>query len=176
MRSDNRAPTDQVATTLRPGSGTASSAEQAGAAARRTTATATRMTMVALAACFTIGLMGGVAARPAAAVTISWVTVGDPGNTADTTGDPNPAGAVAESFRIMTYEWTNTQYVDFLNAVDPDGLNPQGIYNVNMGSDARGGISYTGGNAAGSKYAARTNMGDKPVNYVSWFDAARVSN
>jgi hypothetical protein len=113
---------------------------------------------------------------PAHAVTINWVTVGDPGNTADTTGDPNPAGAVADAFRIMKYEWTNSQYVDFLNAVDPDGLNPQGIYNATMGSNARGGISFTSGNAAGSKYAARTNMGDKPVNYVSWFDAARVAN
>jgi formylglycine-generating enzyme required for sulfatase activity len=45
-----------------------------------------------------------------------------------------------------------------------------------MGSDARGGISFTSGNASGSKYAVRSNMGDKPVNYVSWFDAARVSN
>jgi formylglycine-generating enzyme required for sulfatase activity len=32
------------------------------------------------------------------------------------------------------------------------------------------------GNTAGSKYAAKTNMGDRPVNYVSWFDAARVAN
>ncbi len=113
---------------------------------------------------------------PAHAGTIDWVTVGDPGNTADTTGDPNPAGAVADSFQIMKYEWTNSQYVDFLNAVDPDGLNPQGIYSASMGSNARGGISFTSGSAAGSKYAARTNMGDKPVNYVSWFDAARVAN
>ena len=40
-------------------------------------------------------------AVPAHAVTIDWVTVGDPGNTADTTGLPNPAGAVATSFQIM---------------------------------------------------------------------------
>jgi hypothetical protein len=44
---------------------------------------------------------------PAHAVTIDWVTVGDPGNTADTTGEPNPAGAVATSFQIMKYEFTN---------------------------------------------------------------------
>jgi hypothetical protein len=44
-----------------------------------------------------------------------------------------------------------------------------------MGSNARGGITRSG--ASGSyTYATRTNMGDKPVNYVSWFDAARVSN
>ncbi len=117
-------------------------------------------------------------ATPARAelVTIDWVTVGDPGNAADTTGNPNPAGAVADAFRIMKFEWTNSQYVQFLNAVDPDGLNPQDIYNASMGSNARGGISFTSGNSPGSKYAARTNMGDKPVNYVTWFDAARVAN
>jgi formylglycine-generating enzyme required for sulfatase activity len=45
-----------------------------------------------------------------------------------------------------------------------------------MGNDIRGGISFTSGAASGSKYAVKSNMGDKPVNYVSWFDAARVAN
>jgi len=120
-------------------------------------------------------LLGSLAA-PARAVTIDMVTVGDPGNTADTTGQPNPAGAVADSFQIMKYEFTNQQYTDFLNSVDASGTNPNSVYNANMDSDARGGISFTSGNASGSKYAVKTNMGDKPVNYVSWFDAARVSN
>jgi formylglycine-generating enzyme len=105
---------------------------------------------------------------------IDWVTVGDPGNTADTA--PAGYGAVATSFQIMKYEWTNSQYVDFLNSVDANGANPNSVYNTSMGSDARGGISFTSGAASGSKYAARSSMGDKPVNYVSWFDAARVSN
>ncbi len=109
---------------------------------------------------------------PAHAVTIDWVTAGDPGNAADTTG----YGAVADSFQILKYEWTNSQYVQFLNAVDPNGTNPNSIYNGSMGSDARGGISFTSGNTQGTKYAARANMGDKPVNFVSWFDAARVAN
>jgi formylglycine-generating enzyme len=120
-------------------------------------------------------LLGSLAA-PARALTIDWVTVGDPGNTADTTGDPNPAGAVADEFQIMKFEFTNQQYTDFLNSVDPDGNNPNSVYNANMGVGFRGGISFTSGNASGSKYAIRPNMGDKPVNFVSWFDAARVSN
>jgi len=123
-------------------------------------------------------LMVGVAALigslavPAYAVTIDWRTVGDPGNTADTT----TYGAVADSFQIMKYEFTNQQYTEFLNSVDPNGTNPNSVYNTNQGSNARGGISFTSGNASGSKYATKTNMGDKPVNYVSWWDAARVSN
>jgi formylglycine-generating enzyme len=118
-----------------------------------------------------------LAASPAhaAPMAIDMVTVGDPGNTADTTGDPNPAGAVADAFRIMKYEWTNQQYTDFLNSVDANGTNPNSVYNTNMGSNARGGITNTG-TTNGSRYATKPNMGDKPVNFVSWFDAARVSN
>ena len=102
------------------------------------------------------------------AVTIDWVTVGDPGNTADTTGDPNPAGAVAASFQIMKFEFTNAHYKDFLNFVA--ATDTYRLYNANMGSNARGGITRSG--ASGSyTYAVKSNMGDKPVNYVSWFDA-----
>jgi formylglycine-generating enzyme required for sulfatase activity len=105
-----------------------------------------------------------------------FVTVGDPGNTADTIG--GGLGAVSQTFDIMKFEFTNQQYVQFLNSVDANGTNPNSIYNASMGGTAghRGGISFTSGAAAGSKYAVRLNMGNKPVNWVSWFDAARVSN
>ena len=107
----------------------------------------------------------------AALITIDWVTVGDPGNAAD------PAqggyGAVADSFRIMKFEFQNSQYAAFLNAVA--ATDPYSLYNANMGSNARGGITRSG--LSGSyTYTVRTTMGDKPVNYVSWFDAARVAN
>ena len=117
-------------------------------------------------------LLGSLAFSAHAQVTLDMVTVGDPGNTADTT----TYGAVATSFQIMKYEFTNRQYTDFLNSVDANGTNPYSVYDAIMGSNARGGISFTSGASIGSKYAARPNMGDKPVNYVSWFDAARVSN
>jgi formylglycine-generating enzyme required for sulfatase activity len=102
---------------------------------------------------------------------IEWATVGDPGNTADT--DPAGYGAVATSFQIMKYEYTNQLYTDFLNSVA--ATDTYSLYNTNMGSNARGGISRSGSSGAYT-YSAKTNMGDKPVNYVSWFDAARVSN
>ncbi len=120
-----------------------------------------------------------MAASCAHAVTIDWVTVGDPGNAGGTlvySGTAMTFGAVAQSFRIMKYEWTNSQYTEFLNAVDPQGTNPNSIWNSSMGSDPRGGISFNSGNANGSKYAVSSNMADKPVNFVSWFDAARVAN
>ena len=98
-----------------------------------------------------------------------WMTVGDPGNAADTTG----YGAVAESFRIMKYEFTNQQYTTFLNSAAKTDTNS--LFNENMGSDPRGGITRKGSSGSFT-YELKPNMGDKPVNYVSWFDAARLSN
>ena len=105
-------------------------------------------------------------------ISIEWVTVGNPWNANDTTG----YGAVSEEYRIMKFEFTNSQYAAFLNAVDPAGTNPNAIYVTQMGGSARGGISFTSGNVAGNKYAVLSSKGDKPVNDVSWWNAARVSN
>ena len=114
-------------------------------------------------------LLGSLAVSTHAQVTLDMVTVGDPGNTADDT----TYGAVADAFQIMKFEFTNSQYTNFLNSVA--ATDTYSLYNASMGSQARGGITQSG--ASGSyTYATKTNMGDKPVNYVSWFDAARVSN
>ena len=53
--------------------------------------------------------------------------------------------------------------------------NPNVIYQTVMESNARGGIKQSGA-SPNFTYAVKTNMGDKPVNYVRWFDAARVAN
>jgi len=108
-------------------------------------------------------------------IVLDWVTVGDPGNTAETVS-ANSLGDVATEYQIMKYEFTNSNYVAFLNAVDPTGSNTLSLYNANMHSQRQGGISLVAGNPDGSKYVTKTNMGSKPVNYVSWFDAARVAN
>ena len=120
---------------------------------------------------FSVGvaaLLGSLAVS-AHAVTLDMVTVSDPGNTADDT----TYGAVADSFQIMKYEWTNSQYTDFLNSVA--ATDTYSLYNASMGSNARGGITRSGSSGSYT-YAAKTNMGDKPVNYVDWFAAARVSD
>ena len=113
----------------------------------------------------------------AASVTIDYVSVGHAGNAADSTG----YGAVAYAYQIGKYEVTNAQYTAFLNAVNPTGsgtggVGPNGIYNTNMGSNSRGGITYTPDAVSGAKYTIRTSMGDKPVNFVSWYDSARFTN
>ena len=101
---------------------------------------------------------------------ISFVTVGDAGNAADaTTG----YGAVGYKFQIQKFEFTNAEYVEFLKAVG--GSNPNGIYSSSMAIDPRGGIRQSG-DSPNFTYAVKANMGDKPVNYVRWFEAARVAN
>jgi formylglycine-generating enzyme required for sulfatase activity len=116
-----------------------------------------------------------LATKLPAAVTIDWVDVGYAGNAADpATG--SLYGAVAYDYKIGKYEVTNAQYTAFLNAVDPSGANANGIYEAAMGSDARGGITFSSGSANGTKYTIRSSMGDKPVNYVGWYDAARFAN
>jgi formylglycine-generating enzyme len=121
--------------------------------------------------CVGVAALLGSLAFPANAISIDWVTVGDPGNVADTT--PGGFGAVTDSFRIMKYEFTNQQYTAFLNSVA--ATDTYALYNTYMGSEPIGGITRSGSSGSYT-YSVKSNMGDKPVNYVSWFDAARVSN
>jgi len=123
-------------------------------------------------------LLGSLAVSAHAQVTLDMVTVGNPGNANDTGGTRN--GAVAYSYQIGKYDVTIGQYASFLNAVDPNGTNPNGIYNRSMATDLNiAGISYTSGASTGSKYAVISNGGNssnRPITYVSWFDAARFAN
>lgn len=108
-------------------------------------------------------------------VSMSWSVVGNAGNAVDpgTSFGSLRFGAVGYEYRIGTYEVTNAQYAAFLNAVA--ATDPNGLYNTFMSADSRGGITRSG--SAGSyTYAVKANMGNKPVNYVSWYDAARMSN
>jgi sulfatase modifying factor 1 len=110
------------------------------------------------------------------AVTIDWVTVGNPGN------DPDPAtgslyGDVNYEFRMAKYLVTIQQYTDFLNAVA--ATDPFGLYNENMALDLNvAGISRSGTSGEYS-YSVINNggpSGSRPITYVSWFDAARFAN
>jgi len=114
----------------------------------------------------------------ASMITLDWVTVGNAGNANDTGGTFN--GAVNYEYQIGKYDVTIGQYTAFLNAADPNGTNPNDIYNASMGTDLNiAGISYTSGASAGAKYSVINNGGDssnRPITYVSWFDAARFAN
>ena len=109
------------------------------------------------------------------------VTIGNPGNTSDPrTG----SGSVNSTFLIGKYEVTIQQYCDFLNAVASS--DPHQLYNPNMATDlniagiARSGspgsyrysvIAPSGVNPKGAR-----SPGNRPIAYVSWFDAARFAN
>jgi hypothetical protein len=101
------------------------------------------------------------------------VPVGNAGNVGDVMGNPGLAGTVDYAYRIGKYEVTNAQYVAFLNAVAIS--DPNGLYHTSMGSDPRGGIERSGESGAFT-YAVKIHMGDKPVNYVIWYHAARFCN
>lgn len=115
----------------------------------------------------------GISGAEAQLITMPTVTVGNIGNAADTSG----YGAVAYSYNIGTYEVTNTQYTAFLNAVAATTTDPfrLSLYNPLMGSQVFGGITRTGSTGSYS-YATKSGFENKPVNYVSFWDAARFAN
>lgn len=109
-----------------------------------------------------------VALPSASAVTIPTVPVGNAPNAADTTG----YGAVGNGYRIGTTEVSNAQYAEFLNA--KAASDPLALYNTSMGSGF-GGITQSGFSGSFT-YAAIAGRGNKPVNWVSWYDSIRFAN
>lgn len=108
-------------------------------------------------------------------VTFDWATVGNAGNQ----NDPrftNGIGGVTYEYRISKTDVTNSQYVEFLNAVDPTGGNTLDLYKSNMATQSAGGVQYLSGNAIGSKYQVRAGRNENPVVYVSWLSSARFMN
>ena len=84
--------------------------------------------------------------------TIDFVTIGNPDNPADTTGDPNPAGTVLYEYRIGKYE-ISREMVEKANAAGGLGLTLSPMAFV----------------AGGPRPAM-------PATEVSWNEAARFTN
>lgn len=110
-------------------------------------------------------------AASASAVTIDWTFVSDPGNACEAQA-PGCFGHVPYGYTIGTYEVTNAQYAEFLNAKAVS--DPLGLYNTNM-SSGFGGITRSGfpGSFTYTAIAGRESM---PVNFVSFYDALRFAN
>ena len=112
----------------------------------------------------------------AQAIDLATVPVGNPGNSRDPVHHLDPRGtfgAVEYPYRIGTFEVTNAEYAEFLNAVAM--TDTHGLYNADMASDPRAGLR-RGGVDGSFSYDVKPNMGNKPVNYVSFWDAARFVN
>ena len=83
---------------------------------------------------------------------MDFVTIGNPGNAADTTGAPNPAGSVAYTYNIGKYE-VSRDMITKANAAGGIGIS---MYDMTT--------SY-GGNGA-----------NRPATGVSWYEAATFVN
>jgi formylglycine-generating enzyme required for sulfatase activity len=110
------------------------------------------------------------------AVAIEMVTVGNPGNAADTRYNNMTVGSVDHVYQIGKYEVTAGQYTEFLNAVAK--ADPNGLYNTKMGDPANSlgdNIQRTGASPNFS-YSVAADWASRPVNYVNFWDAARFTN
>jgi formylglycine-generating enzyme len=118
--------------------------------------------------------------QPPPSLVIPMVGVGQPGNAPDLTG----YGGVGYAFRIGREPVTIGQYCEFLNAVA--ATDTYQLYNGRMATDlavagiARGGSSgsyvYSVIDPAGVTPVGAASGPNRPITYVSWFDAARFAN
>ena len=107
-----------------------------------------------------------IVASAASAVTLATVQIGDVGNAADTTG----YGSVGYGYAIGTYEVTNAQYAEFLNA--KAASDPLGLWSPSMTTE-----NITQSGVSGSfTYSVVTARADRPVTFVSFYDTLRFAN
>ena len=106
------------------------------------------------------------------AITIATVPIGNAGNSNDSnTG--NLYGGVGYNYAIDKNDVTIGQYTAFLNAVA--ATDAYSLYNSEMAVDQNvAGIMQSG--ASGSYSYSVIGSPNKPITYVSWYDAARFAN
>jgi hypothetical protein len=89
-------------------------------------------------------------------------------------------GGVKYTYGIGEFETTVSQYVTFLNTVDPDGRNRRQLYFDDMSPTnwpRYGSVSYSSGAGRGEHYSvAYPEWADKPFNFADFSRAARFVN
>lgn len=127
--------------------------------------------------CFAGVLANATCAPLAHAVAITWQQVGLPNNAPDPT---NNLGSVPYTYAIARHEVTNAQYAEFLNAKGAlaHGANVLALYEPLMSTGEWPGIDRAGAGTLANPYhyTTKPSMGDKPVNYVSYYNALRFAN
>ncbi len=121
---------------------------------------------------------------PAGMTSLEMVTVGNPGNAGELSGEgaggqgaDRICGAVSYTYNIGKYEVTAGQYCEFLNKVA--GVDTYMLYHPSMENNYYGsGISQSGGGRISNPYtySVAPDFANRPVNYVTWGDAARFAN
>lgn len=129
-------------------------------------------------------LVAACVAGAEASVVIDTVPVGNPGNPGEPSGESygglgpdRICGTVDYKYKIGKYEVTAGQYTAFLNAVA--GLDTYALYNTSMSAtDVGSGITRSGGGIVGNPYTytVASSHVNRPVNYVSFWDACRFAN
>jgi hypothetical protein len=85
-------------------------------------------------------------------------------------------GSIPYYYSITKYHITNNEYCLFLNSIDPQGTNPQSIYNSSLQS---GTIVFNSGNINGSKYTVVTSpyyKGNKAVDNITVLNMLKYCN
>lgn len=124
-----------------------------------------------------MALCASCAAATAQVVVMQTVPVGHPGNGMDERypdSEVSGVGAVDYAYYIGRFEVTAGQYTTFLNAVAAE--DPYGLYHQGMWNDALGCQILQTGSPGDYTYSVEPDWADRPVNYVSWYDAARFAN
>ena len=123
------------------------------------------------------GVSGGVCvtqAQAAPPVVIETVTVGNPGNAGDPQQFQGIFGAVDYVYAIGKYEVTAGQYAAFLNAVA--ATDTVRALRREMWTHAEGCKIERTGSPGSYAYSVAPDRANRPVNFVSWGDAARFAN
>ncbi len=123
------------------------------------------------------GVSSGVCVTRAQAeppVVIETVAVGNPGNAGDPIQFQGVFGAVNYEYAIGKYEVTAGQYTAFLNAVA--ATDTYGLYHVNMWTHAEGCKIERTGSPGSYTYSVAPDRANRPVNFITWGDAARFAN
>jgi len=114
----------------------------------------------------------------ASAVVIETVSVGNAGNVPDievmSTDGTTGYGSVKYAYGIGKHEVTARQYAEFLNAVAV--TDTYGLYNPSMWSELHGCKIEQTGSPGSYSYSVVPDRGNRPVNFISWGDAARFAN
>jgi formylglycine-generating enzyme required for sulfatase activity len=126
--------------------------------------------LLALLACATSPVAQPQGTPP---LVIETVPVGNPGNPGEQQMQ-GTFGAVDYEYSIGKYEVTAGQYAEFLNAVA--ATDTYALYNAEMWTHAEGCKIQRTGTPGSYTYSVAPDWADRPVNFVSWGDAARFVN
>ena len=113
--------------------------------------TSTALAFLSLALCYTSTVQADTFGSGSNAFDIEFVSIGSPGNPADTTGSPDPAGSIAYQYRIGKYEVADTM--------------------INK-ANALGNLGITHDNRGGNRPATSVNWFEV-AQFVNWLNTSR---